>query len=258
MPLTPRANETGFGLPGHLENTGSSLILSRRQIVNSSAGAGREAFRLAADCGSSCNLHTPSSAPGRSDCDQEPTLVRILQMFKLAVFFLIALAVSAPAAAQNARVVARATVWSQPDEQSRAIETLTVGSEVEVVPRVSETPGWYKVMLPGMFPRVGYVRSQLLDRSTTTTSSPRDNRPLTAEVSTAPSAVLPTPPAPAAPRMEPVLLMPPAPRERDSEPVLLAPANPSNRHLEPVLLTPPSREMEPVLLTPPLPIRGGN
>src|SRR4051812_42263783 len=72
-----------------------------------------------------------------------------------ACFFVFAIA--RPTAAQGATVVAGATVFSRPSEQSAVVATLDAATPVEIHATVTDDPNWAKVTLPGVFPRVGYV-----------------------------------------------------------------------------------------------------
>src|SRR3954470_7492306 len=77
-----------------------------------------------------------------------------------ACFFVFAIA--RPTAAQGATVVAGATVFSRPSEQSAVVATLDAATPVEIHATVTDDPNWAKVTLPGVFPRVGYVERRYI------------------------------------------------------------------------------------------------
>jgi hypothetical protein len=172
-------------------------------------------------------------------------------MFNSVVCLSVLLAVASPAVAQNVRVMEGATVWSLPNEQSRLVARLSMNQEVEIIPRALEDPGWHKVKLPGVFPRIGYLRSRFVDRGVVAPVALQSDG-IRGMATPAPGGVVLRPAAPTSSAMTPVLLMPVATTGRAMEPMLLYSATAAIDAMEPVHLTPAaplSQHMVPMLLT---------
>jgi hypothetical protein len=106
--------------------------------------------------------------------DFKEVMVVMSCLFKLAtppclvcsIALFVTLAMPDASAAQDLATLSQtAMLFSRPNTQSMAIETLRTGTQVQVLPTLVDDPAWVRVTVHGgVFPRVGYVSSESLSQ----------------------------------------------------------------------------------------------